>query len=45
MADKAADRGARVEVPQSQGLVPRCGKSELAIGRDDNVRDEVVVTM
>jgi len=35
----------RVEVPKTKGLVPRGGKSELTVRRNDNVRDEVVVSV
>lgn len=45
VADKAAGGGAGVEVPETEGLVPRGGQSKLAVGRDDNVRDKVVVTV
>ena len=31
-------------LPQTQGAVPRRGEGKLAIGRQDNVRDEVIVT-
>lgn len=45
VANEAAGGGAGVEVPETQGLVPRGGEGELAVGRDDNVRDEVVVAV
>ncbi len=45
VADEAAGGGAGVQVPETEGLVPRSGEGELAVGRDDNVRDEVVVAV
>ena len=43
VADEAAGRVASVEVPQAERVVPRGGERELAVGGDDDVRDEVVV--
>lgn len=34
-----------VKVPETEGVVPGGGESELAIGRDNNVGDEVVVAV
>lgn len=34
-----------VQVPESEGVVPRRGESELSVGGDDNVGDEVVVSL
>ena len=34
-----------VEVPETEGVIPRCGEGELAIGGDDDIGDEVVVTV
>lgn len=45
MADELAGGEAGVEVPETEGLVPRRRESELAVRRDDNVRDEVVVAV
>jgi len=42
---KAAGRFASRQVPQTEGLVPRAGQSEVAIRREDNIRDEVRVTI
>lgn len=36
---------AGVEVPESEGLVPRRGQGELAVRRDNDVRDKVVVAV
>ena len=45
VADKATGGQAGVEIPQTEGVIPRRRKGELTIGRDDDVRDEVVVTV
>lgn len=45
VAHKLAGGQARVEVPKSEGLVPRGREGELAVGGDDNVRDKVVVAV
>ena len=45
VSDESSGGLSRVQVPQSQGLVPRGGKSELSVRGDDNVGDEVVVTV
>lgn len=45
VADEAAGRVASVEVPQAERVVPRGGERELAVGGDDDVRDEVVVAV
>jgi hypothetical protein len=34
-----------VEVPKTEGLVPRRGKGELSVGRDGDVGDKVVVAV
>jgi hypothetical protein len=44
VADESSGGEAGVEVPKSEGVVPGRGESELSVGRDDNVRDEVVVS-
>jgi hypothetical protein len=43
VANKSAGAAAGVDVPKTEGGIPRAGEGELAIGRDDNVRHEVVV--
>ena len=45
VADKAARRETSVKVPEAEGVVPRGGERELAVGGDDDVRDEVVVSV
>ena len=45
VSNEAAGGRAGVEVPKSESFVPRCGESELTVGGDDDVRDEVVVTV
>jgi len=45
VADELAGGEAGVEVPETEGLVPRRREGELAVRRDDNVRDEVVVAV
>lgn len=45
VTDKAAGSCTLVQVPKTESVIPRAGKSELTIGRDDNVRDEVAVAM
>ena len=45
VADESSGGGTGVQVPETEGLVPRGRKSELTVGRDDNVRDEVVVAV
>src|SRR4051812_12096777 len=45
MANKAARCEASVEVPEAQCMVPRRGKSELAVGGDNNVGHEVVMSV
>ena len=34
-----------VKVPKTECVIPRRGESELAIGRDDNIGNEVVVAV
>lgn len=43
VTDESAGGETRVEVPETKGVVPGGGESELAIGGDDNVRHKVVV--
>lgn len=45
VANESAGGLTSVQIPETQGVVPRGGKGELSIGRDDDVRDEVVVAM
>jgi len=45
MANKAAVGGALVQVPKAQGSIPGGGQSELAVRREHNVLDKVVVSM
>lgn len=45
VADELAGGKAGVQVPETEGLVPRRRKGELAVRRDDDVRDEVVVAV
>lgn len=44
VGDELAGAHSLVQVPETKSLVPRSGKSELSVGRDDDVRDEVVVS-
>lgn len=43
VSDEASRCVARVEVPKAKRRVPRTRESELAVRRDDEVRDEVIV--
>ena len=43
VADKATSGVASVQVPEAKSMVPRSGESELAVGGDDNVGNEVTV--
>ena len=45
VADETTCGETSVEVPETEGVVPRGGKRELAVGGDDDVRDEVVVSV
>jgi hypothetical protein len=45
MADESTGCCASVEVPQTKCVVPRRGKGELAVRRDNNVGNEVIVSM
>ena len=45
VADEAAGGETGVEVPETEGVVPRRGEGELAVRGDDDVRDEVVVAV
>lgn len=44
VADEAASSDAGGEVPEAELGVPAAGESELAVGREDDVFDEVRVT-
>lgn len=43
--DKFSGRLARVQVPETEGVIPRCGESELAIRGNNDVGNEVVVSV
>lgn len=43
MSHEAAGGGAGGQVPEAELAVPRPGEGELAVGREDNVLDEVGV--
>ena len=43
--DEFPGRLAGVQVPEAEGVIPRSGKSELAIRRDNDVGNEVVVSV
>ena len=45
MSNEFPGRLAGVQVPKTEGVIPRSGKGELAVRRDDDVRNEVVVSM
>lgn len=45
MADESTRRLAGVKVPETKGVIPRCREGELAIGGDDDIGDEVVVSV
>lgn len=45
MADKLPRGQASVQVPETESLVPRRRERKLAVGRDGDVRDKVVVTV
>lgn len=45
VADKAASGEAGVEVPEAEGVVPRGRERKLAVGGNDNIGDEVVVSV
>jgi len=44
VVDKSLGSGARSELPQSQGAIPRSREGELTIRRDGNILDEVAVS-
>ncbi|KAF0730094.1 hypothetical protein Ae201684_012390 [Aphanomyces euteiches] len=43
VSNEAAGGDAGVQVPQTEGTIPRAGQGELTIRRDDNIFDEVGV--
>ena len=45
VADETAGGETSVKVPEAESVVPGRGKSELAVGGDDNVGYEVVVSV
>jgi len=45
MSNEAAGGQSGVEVPETEGVIPGRGKGELAIGRDNNIGNKVVVAM
>lgn len=45
VTDKLSGGQTSVQVPQSEGLVPRGRKSELTVGRNGNVGNKVVVSV
>ena len=45
MSNEAAGGQSGVEVPETEGVVPGRGKGKLAIRRDNNIRNEVVVAV
>jgi len=45
VTDEAAGGGSKVEVPQSQGAIPRARESKLTVRRDGEVRNKVRVSM
>jgi hypothetical protein len=45
VSDESTRGLAGVEIPETESVIPRCGEGKLAIGGDDDVRDEVVVSV
>ena len=45
VSDKFPGCLAGVQVPKTEGVIPRSGESELSVGGDDNVGNEVVVSV
>ena len=45
VADKTAGGETSIEVPEAEGVVPRRREGKLAIRRDDNIGDEVVMSV
>ena len=44
VTNETAGGGTGVKIPQTEGLIPRGGKSELTVGGDSEILNEVVVT-
>lgn len=45
VADEAASGGSGVEIPEAESVVPGRREGELTVGRDNDIRDEVVVSV
>ena len=45
MTNESSCRQTRIQVPKAEGVIPGSAKSELTVGRDDNVGYEVVVAV
>jgi len=45
VSDKFPGRVSGAQVPKTEGVIPRSGKGELAVRRDDDVGNEVVVSV
>lgn len=45
VSNEATCRQTGVQVPKAESMIPRRGKGKLTVRRNDDVRDEVVVTM
>jgi len=45
VANESSGGGARVQVPQTESSIPRARESELAVRRDDDILDEVGVSL
>ena len=43
--DEFSGRLAGVQVPETESMIPRSGESKLAIGRDNDVGNEVIMSM
>ena len=43
--DEFSGRLASVQVPETEGVIPRSGESELAVGGDNDIGNEVVVSV
>ena len=45
VSDEFPGRLAGVQVPETESMIPRSGESKLAIGRDNDVGNEVIMSM
>lgn len=45
VADESTRSLAGIEIPETKSVVPGCGKGKLTVGGDDDIRDEVVVSV